>query len=127
MKKILTLMVAILLATMSSNVYAQKNKSENDYNLKKAYEVLNEEKDEAKALDLVNKQLRETPDNVDALVLRVRLLRRKKDFGLALRDINQALKVNKPKKTEMQNSTLHWWKAYIYRDMGDGTLWLYHD
>lgn len=127
MKRILTLMVAILLATMSSNVYAQKNKSENDYNLKKAYEVLNEEKDEAKALDLVNKQLRETPDNVDALVLRVRLLRRKKDFGLALRDINQALKVNKPKKTEMQNSTLHWWKAYIYRDMGDGTLWLYHD
>ena len=119
MKRILTLMVAFLLATMSSNVYAQKNKTENDYNLKKAYEVLNEEKDEAKALDLVNKQLRETPDNVDALVLRVRLLRRKKDFGQALRDINQALKVNKPKKTEMQNSTLHWWKAYIYRDMGD--------
>lgn len=119
MKRILTLMVAILLATMSGNVYAQKNKTENDYNLKKAYEVLNEEKDEAKALDLVNKQLRETPDNVDALVLRVRLLRRKKDFGQALRDINQALKVNKPKKTEMQNSTLHWWKAYIYRDMGD--------
>ena len=119
MKRILTLMVAILLATLSSNVYAQKNKTENDYNLKKAYEVLNEEKDEAKALDLVNKQLRETPDNVDALVLRVRLLRRKKDFGQALRDINQALKVNKPKKTEMKNSTLHWWKAYIYRDMGD--------
>lgn len=119
MKRILTLMVAFLLATMSGNVYAQKNKTENDYNLKKAYEVLNEEKDEAKALDLVNKQIRETPDNVDALVLRVRLLRRKKDFGQALRDINQALKVNKPKKTEMQNSTLHWWKAYIYRDMGD--------
>ena len=127
MKRILTLMVAILLATMSSNVYAQKNKSENDYNLKKAYEVLNEEKDEAKALDLVTKQLRETPDNVDALVLRVRLLRRKKDFGLALRDINQALKVNKPKKTEMQNSTLHWWKAYIYRDMGNGAFRDYHD
>ena len=119
MKRILTLMVAILLATMSGNVYAQKNKNDNDYNLKKAYEVLQEEKDEAKALDLVNKQLRETPDNVEALLLRVRLLRRKKDFGQALRDINHALKVNKPKKTEMQNSTLHWWKAYIYRDMGD--------
>ena len=119
MKRILTLMVAILLATMSGNVYAQKNKNDNDYNLKKAYEVLQEEKDEAKALDLVNKQLRDTPDNVEALLLRVRLLRRKKDFGQALRDINHALKVNKPKKTEMQNSTLHWWKAYIYRDMGD--------
>lgn len=119
MKRLFSIFAAILLTALSVNVYAQKNKTENDYNLKKAYEVLNEEKDEAKALDLVNKQLRETPDNVDALVLRVRLLRRKKDFGQALRDINQALKVNKPKKTEMQNSTLHWWKAYIYRDMGD--------
>ena len=119
MKRLLTILAAILLTVLCGNVYAQKNKNDNDYNLKKAYEVLNEEKDEAKALDLVNEQLRETPDNVDALVLRVRLLRRKKDFGQALRDINQALKVNKPKKTEMQNSTLHWWKAYIYRNMGD--------
>jgi clan AA aspartic protease (TIGR02281 family) len=118
MKHLLAVISAIMLALFCGNAFAQKS-STNDYNLKKAYEVLNEEKDEAKALDLVNKQLRETPDNVDALVLRVRLLRRKKDFGQALRDINQALKVNKPKKTEMQNSTLHWWKAYIYRDMGD--------
>ena len=119
MKRLLTILAAILLTVLCGNVYAQKNKNDNDYNLKKAYEVLQEEKDEAKALDLVNKQLRETPDNVEALLLRVRLLRRKKDFGQALRDINHALKVNKPKKTDMQNSTLHWWKAYIYRDMGD--------
>jgi clan AA aspartic protease, TIGR02281 family len=119
MKGIITLLVAIMLTTLSVNVYAQKNKTENDYNLKKAYEVLNEEKDEAKALDLVNKQLRETPNNVDALILRTRLLRRKHEFGQALQDINHALMVNKPKKTDVQNSTLHWWKAYIYQDMGD--------
>ena len=119
MKRIITLLVAIMLTTLSVNVYAQKNKTENDYNLKKAYEVLNEEKDEAKALDLVTKQLRETPDNVDALILRTRLLRRKHEFGQALQDINHALKVNKPKKTEVENSTLHWWKAYVYQDMGD--------
>ena len=118
MKQFLTIIPAIMLSLFYGNAFAQKSTTD-DYNLKKAYEVLNEEKDEAKALDLVNKQLRETPDNVDALVLRVRLLRRKQDFGQALRDINHALKVNKPKKTEMQNSTLHWWKAYIYRDMGD--------
>ena len=118
MKQFLTIISAIMLSLFCGNAFAQKSTTD-DYNLKKAYEVLNEEKDEAKALDLVNKQLRETPDNVDALVLRVRLLRRKQDFGQALRDINHALKVNKPKKTEMQNSTLHWWKAYIYRDMGD--------
>ena len=119
MKRIVTILAAIVLAVLSTNVYAQKNKPENDYNLKKAYEVLNEEKDEAKALDLVTKQLRETRDNVDALILRTRLLRRKHEFGQALQDINHALMVNKPKKTEVQNSTLHWWKAYIYQDMGD--------
>jgi len=118
MKRIITIISALMLTLFCGNVYAQKN-STSDFNLKKAYEVLQEEKDEAKALDLVSKQLRETPDNVDALLLRVRLLRRKKEFGQALQDINHALKVNRPKKTEMQNSTLHWWKAYIYQDMGD--------
>ena len=76
MKTIFTILATVLLTTLSFNTYAQKNKTENDYNLKKAYEVLNEERDEAKALDLVNSQLRETPDNVDALVLQARLLHR---------------------------------------------------
>ena len=121
MKKIFAILSAIMLTLFCGQAYAQKNKSENDYNLQKAYEVLNEENDEAKGLDLVNKQLRETPDNTEALLLRARLLRRKRDFGQALQDINHALKVNKPKKTEIATSTLHWWKAYIYRDMSDQT------
>ena len=116
MKRVITLLSALLLTLMSGDMYAQKNKTD-DYNLKKAYEVLNDEKDEAKALDLLNSQLRETPDNVEALLLRVRLLRRKNEYGQALQDINRALKVNKPKKTEIEMSTLHWWKAYLYQDM----------
>lgn len=119
MKRIITILAAIVLTTLSANIYAQKNKTENDYNLKKAYEILSDEKDEAKALDLVNKQLQETPDNVDALILRVKLYRRRKEYGPALQDLNHALKVNKPKKTELANSTIHWWKAYVYHDMGD--------
>lgn len=119
MKKIVTLLTVTLLTVLSVNAYAQKNKTDNDYNLKKTYEVLQEENDEAKGLELVNKQLRETPDNVESLLLRVRLLRRKNEFGQAPQDINHAIKVNKPKKTEVRNSTLHWWKAYIYEDMGD--------
>lgn len=119
MKKIVTLLTVTLLTVLSVNAYAQKNKTDNDYNLKKAYEVLQEENDEAKGLELVNKQLRETPDNVETPLLRVRLLRRKNEFGQAPQDINHAIKVNKPKKTEVRNSTLHWWKAYIYEDMGD--------
>ena len=119
MKHIATFLAALLLTLLSTNVYSQKNKSNNDYNLKKAYEVLQEEKDETKALDLVNQQLQETPDNVDALVLRARLLRRKHEYGQALKDINHAIKVNRPKKTECPNSTLYWWKGYIYQDMFD--------
>ena len=112
---------ALLLTFPGTLAYAQKNNSGNDYNLRKAYEVLNEEKDEAKGLDLVNRQLKETPDNADALFLRSRLLRNKGDFGQALQDINHAIKVNKPKKSGLANSTLHWWKAYIYRDLSDRT------
>ncbi len=120
MKHILTLLSAIVLTFLSGNVYAQKNKSaDNDYNLRKAYEVLEEEHDEAKALDLVSKQLRETPDNVDALLLRVRLLQRKGEYGPALTDVNRAIKVNKPKKSEIVNSTLYWWKGMVYQGLRD--------
>ena len=67
--QIAALLLSLLLSLLSVNIYAQKN-ADNDYNLKKAYEVLNDEKDEVKALDLVNKQLRETPDNVDTSVVK---------------------------------------------------------
>ena len=119
MKRTFAILSALMLTLLCGQAYAQKNKTDNDYNLRKAYEVLNEEKDEAKGLDLVNKQLQETPDNAEALLLRVRLLRRKGEYGRALQDINHALKVNKPKKTEIATSTLHWWKGYIYQDMRD--------
>ena len=119
MKRFYVIMSALLLTLMGTEVLAQKKDSNSDYNLQKAYEVLKEEKDEAKALDLVSQQLSETPDNIDALILRVRLLRRKEDYGRALSDINHALKVNKPKKSGTPASTLHWWKAYIYMDMGE--------
>ena len=112
---------ALLLTFPGTAAYAQKKGQADDYNLRKAYEVLNEEQDEAKGLDLVNRQLKETPDNADALFLRSRLLRNKGDFGQALQDINHAIKVNIPKKSGLANSTLHWWKAYIYRDLSDRT------
>ena len=34
-------------------------------------------------------------------------------------DINHAIKVNKPKVTEIKNSTLYWWKGYVYQDLRD--------
>ena len=119
MKKLITILSVLLLTIASGTLYAQKTTTESDYNLRKAYEVLNEENDVDKALDLVTKQLKDTPDNVEALIMHARLLRRYYEFGQALQDINHALKVNKPKKTEIAQSTLHWWKAFIYQDMGE--------
>ena len=121
MKHYLTLITFVALTLLcSAECFAQKN-SPSDYNLRKAYEVLKEDNDEAKALDLVCQQLNETPDNTDALILRARLLRRKHDLASAMRDINHAIKVNKPKKSGVANSTLYWWKAYIYSDLGEDT------
>ena len=119
MKQILTLLAALLLTIPGGDVYAQKNKSDNDYYLRKAYEVLEEENDEAKALELMGKQLEETPDNARALLMRAQLQHRRREYGQALMDINRAIKVNKPKKSNVANSTLHWWKGIIYQGLRD--------
>ena len=111
-----TVLIALLLG---GNGYSQKSSSDSCYNLLKACDVLCEEKDEAMAIDLVTKQLGKTPDNVLALLLRSQLLARNNDFGGALKDVNHALKVNASGKPEVANSMLHWWKGYIYRDMGE--------
>lgn len=52
MKRILTLIAVFLLAALGSNVFAQKN-STDDYNLRKAYEVLKENNDRDEALKLL--------------------------------------------------------------------------
>ena len=119
MKHLLPLLAALLLTLPGADALAQKAKSADDYNLKKAYEVLDEEHDEDKALELVNRQLRDTPDHVRALLLRVNLLRHRRDRAAALSDLNHALRVNKPKQSGIANSTLHWWKATLYNDMRD--------
>ena len=119
MKKIFTILPVLVLTLSCILANAQNDKKDNDYNLQRAWEALREEKDDAKALDLVNRQLRETPDNVQALLLRTRLNRAKGEYGAALADVNHAMKVNKPKKSEVATSTLHWWKGHIYQDMGD--------
>ncbi|MBQ9174654.1 MAG: TIGR02281 family clan AA aspartic protease [Bacteroidales bacterium] len=118
MKKILSIISAAVLILLPLSSSAQKKtSSEDDYNLRKAYEVLREENDLEKGLDLVNKQLSSTPDNVKALILRADLLRRTDESGKALNDINHALKVNKPKKSGTPTSTLYWWKGIIYDDL----------
>jgi clan AA aspartic protease (TIGR02281 family) len=120
MKRIITILLALVLTLTCGQAFAQdKKESNNDYNLQRAWEALEEEKDDDKASYLVEKQLRETPDNVQALLLRARLRRKTGEYGAALYDINHALKVNKPKKSGIATSTLHWWKGCLYQDMGE--------
>ena len=118
--KAMALLSAAMLALMPVTTFAQKKgNTTSDYNLQKAYEVLQNDKDEDQALELLGKQLKDTPDNPDARLLRARIYRDKREFGNAISDLNHALKTNKPKKSEIPNSTLHWWKATVYMDMGD--------
>ncbi len=119
MNRIIAILSALMLTLLCGQANAQKSKTDNDYNLQRAWEALREENDEAKAFDLVNRQLKETPDNVQALLLRTRLYRKKGEYGAALSDVNRALKVNKPKKSEIAMSTLHWWRGHLYQDMGE--------
>ena len=119
MKRIITLLSAILLTFSGASLYAQKTNTDNDYNLRKAYEVLRENNDYDKALELVNLQLKDTPDNVDALYLRIRIYQQEGEYGKALADVNHAIRVNKPKKTGMEQSTLFWWQSYAYAGLED--------
>ena len=112
-------MSALLLTLASGTLYAQKTTTESDYNLRKAYEVLRENNDFDKALELVNLQLKDTPDNVDALYLRIRIYQQEGEYGKALADVNHAIRVNKPKKTGMDQSTLYWWQSYAYAGLED--------
>ena len=119
MKRLFTILLALILTLLCGQISAQKSDRDNDYNLQRAWEVLREDNDTELALRLVNQQLRDTPDNVKALMLRVRLARLDSDYRRALADLNHAIKVNKPKKSEIPMSTIHWWKGHVYHDMGE--------
>ena len=110
-------LLSALVLTLTPAAAQKKGDSGNDYNLQKAYEVLREDHDEEKALELIQAQLKDTPDNVNALLLRVSICRNKEEYGQALIDINHALKVNKPKKSKVCRSTIYWWRAAVYSDM----------
>lgn len=115
------IMGAAVLMLSSSPCHAQSKKDadKDTYNLQRAYEVLQQDNDEEKALELLREQIKATPDNIEALLLRSRIYRNRRDYAYAISDLNLAIKVNKPKKSGMAMSTLHWWKAAYYSELGD--------
>ena len=81
MKRFLPILSALLLTLTCGQAFAQKNSKSGSagqrfsYNLEKAWDALEEENNPDKAYDLVKKALGETPDDVNAIVLEVRLMR----------------------------------------------------
>lgn len=112
-KSVLVAAMSFLLALPSVG-YAQKNK-ESDYNLRKAYELL-EKNDQSEALKYINQQIEEYPKSVEAYAIRARLLMEQNKFGSALGDINKAIKFWE-KDNRTKQYTLFWWRAVIYSNM----------
>lgn len=107
------------LCIISGESIAQTKDDSRPYNLQKAYEVLKNDRDEEQALKLLGEQLKSTPDNVECWMLMCRIYRNQSKYGRAMTSVNEAIKVNKPKKSGYFNSTLYWWKSSVYDDMGE--------
>ena len=118
MKSIVKRIAVLLTAcTMALPGFSQSREDNRPYNLQKAYEVLQNDRDETQALKLLGEQLKSTPDNVECWMLMCRIYRNQKEYGRAMSSVNEAIKVNKPKKSGFVNSTLYWWKSSVYDDM----------
>lgn len=123
MKKSIKIIVAglvCLLATACSSAEAQnKKRTEEPYNLRKAYEVLQENGNEEQAIQLLKEQVKTTPDNAECWLLLCRIYSNREDYASALFYVNKAIEVNKPRKSGIYHSSLQWWKADVYSDLGD--------
>lgn len=118
MKRLISIIAIMLSSAMLWNGSAQNDSGNNRY-LQKAKELLEESGKETEAISQLTKQIELTPDNVEALFLRMRIYMQTSEYDKALRDINHAIKVNKPKHTGINNSTLYWWKGFIYINISD--------
>ena len=94
---------------------AQRN-TVSDYNYRKAVDAFYDEDDDDKALDLVTKQLDDTPDHLDSRFLRSKIYWRADKYDAALRDVAYAIKHYKGKPS-VYKSTLFGLQGAIYDDM----------
>lgn len=105
----------VFLAILAPQACAQR-KVVSDYNYQKAVDAFFEDKDDDKALKLVDKQLDETPDHLDSRFLRAKIYWRADKYDAALRDLSYAIKHYKGKPS-VYKSTLFGLQGAIYDDM----------
>lgn len=113
MKRIL---LSVLVALIAVTISAQTKGS--DYNYQKAREIMKESGDVKKALSHLESQLDINPEHMDSYLMMISLYRNENEYGTALQTVNKAIKAN-PKKSEISDAVLYWWRSAIYEDMGD--------
>ena len=109
----------VLVALMAISGCDAQKKQTTDYYLQKAIEVLKEGGDDEEALTLVEQQLELTPHDMDALLLKVRILRDQEKYSTALSALNKAVRSYKKKETDVPLSTLYWWRATVWTEMDE--------
>ena len=118
MKKYIFIVIMVVCG-LTGTMSAQTNKG-SDYNYQKAEEVMREKGDVKKAMEYLRKQLDIDPEHMDSYLMMMGLYRNEKEYGSALQVANKALKIN-PKKSNVSDGLLYWWRSVIYEEMGDNT------
>ena len=114
MKK--TLVAVLSALTLLSIQACAQRKVVSDYNYRKAVEAYFEDDDDEKALELLNKQIDDTPNHIDSRFIRARIYWSTDKYDAALRDISYAIKHYKGKPS-VYKSTLWGLQGAIYDDM----------
>lgn len=116
MKKFIFIVIMVVCG-LTGTISAQTKKG-SDYNYQKAEEVMREKGDVKKAMEYLRKQLDIDPEHMDSYLMMMGLYRNEKEYGSALQVANKALKIN-PKKSNVSDGLLYWWRSVIYEEMGD--------
>ena len=107
--------IMVVLTILAPQACAQR-KVVTDYNYRKAVEAYFEDDDDEKALELLNKQINETPNHIDSRFIRARIYWSTDKYDAALRDISHAIKHYKG-NPNVYKSTLWGLQGAIYDDM----------
>lgn len=112
MKKKLFLIIIIILSGIQLGVAQKKQPS--DYYFRQAEELYENDGNPQKILHLLDLQLEEVPQHVDALFLRSRIHTIQERYDLSLQDINRAIACYKPKRYKHPKSALYLWRGMLY-------------
>lgn len=117
MKKLVILIAIAIIGGLQIG-FAQKKQS-STYNFERAKELVQQKGNPEEILELLDRQLKETPKYADALFLRAGIYATQKNFDRALADVNRAIACYKRKNADYSKSCLYSFRAYVYAEYLD--------